>query len=126
MCIYIAYIYTNFRILLFRCSSCSINRGVLYVYTTLDDKNYINQQLKQLVSYLSLASNDFFNNLRGNQLPAALKESHVSVNKYINPIIFLHFPLEKFGNLKTYSYLCSRFWRKEQGTKNKDQLLKGK
>ena len=32
------------------------------------------------------ASNDFFNNLRGNQLPAALKESHVSVNKYINPL----------------------------------------
>ena len=31
------------------------------------------------------ASNDFFNNLRGNQLPAALKESHVSVNWYINP-----------------------------------------
>ena len=23
--------------------------------------------------------------MRGNQLPAALKESHVSVNKYINP-----------------------------------------
>ena len=26
------YVHTNFRILLFRCSSCSINRGVLYVY----------------------------------------------------------------------------------------------
>ena len=35
------------------------------------------------------ASNDFFNNLRGNQLPAALKESHVSVNKYINPFFRL-------------------------------------
>ena len=29
-----------------------------------------------------------FNNLRGNQLPAALKEAHVSVNKYINPLNF--------------------------------------
>ena len=26
------------------------------------------------------------NNFRANQLPAALKESHVSVNRYINPI----------------------------------------
>ena len=29
-----------------------------------------------------------FNNLRGNQLPAALKESHVSVNGYIHPFKF--------------------------------------
>ena len=28
------------------------------------------------------------NNLRGNQLPAALKEYHVSVNWYINPYFF--------------------------------------
>ena len=48
--LYRVYVHTNFRILLFRCSSCSINGGVLYVYTTLDDKNYVNQQLKQLVS----------------------------------------------------------------------------
>ena len=31
------------------------------------------------------------NNLRGNQLPAALKESHVSVNKYINPIKYEYY-----------------------------------
>ena len=34
VCVYIhrVYVHTNFRILLFRCSSCSINRGILYVY----------------------------------------------------------------------------------------------
>ena len=30
--LYRVYVHTNFRILLFRCSSCSFNRGVLYVY----------------------------------------------------------------------------------------------
>ena len=44
------------------------------------------------------ASNDFFNNLRGNQLPAALKESHVSVNKYINP--------PKNAKYSTINYHC--------------------
>ena len=34
VCVYIhrVCVHTNFRILLFRCSSCSINRGILYVY----------------------------------------------------------------------------------------------
>ena len=37
----------------------------------------------------STTSTTFFNNLRGNQLPAALKESHVSVNKYIKPLFYM-------------------------------------
>ena len=40
-----------------------------------NNKDYLNQQLRQLIP----------TTLRGNQLPAALKESHVSVNWYINP-----------------------------------------
>ena len=43
---------------------------------TKNNKNYFNQQHQQLVS----------TTLRGNQLSAALKESHVSVNWYINPL----------------------------------------
>ena len=67
--IYRVYVHTNFRILLFRCSSCSINRGVLYVYTTLDDKNYVNQQHQQLVSYLSLRFERFFQQLARQSTP---------------------------------------------------------
>ena len=64
VCIYTrVYVRRNFRILLFHCSSCSINRGILYVYN---------------------------------------REGVI--------IIFLHFPLEKFGNSTILLYLCSRFW----------------
>ena len=41
--------------------------------TTKNNKNYFNQQLVSTT-------------LRGNQLSAALNESHVSVNWYINPL----------------------------------------
>ena len=43
---------------------------------------------KQQELFKSTTSTTCFNNLRGNQLPAALKEAHVSVNKYINPLNF--------------------------------------
>ena len=32
-------------------------------------------------------NNFFFNNLRGNQLPAALHRKYIGVNRYINPFL---------------------------------------
>ena len=55
--------------------------------TTSDDKNYLNQQPKQLVSYLSLASNDFFNNIprtnavRGKENKAWCQQVYKSLRK---------------------------------------------
>ena len=71
----------------------------IYMLTLKNNKNYFNQQHQQLVSYLSLRferffqqhckapqkAGGFFGDPAGNQLPAALKESHVSLNRYINP-----------------------------------------
>ena len=67
--------------------------------TTSDDKNYyINDNtdnnsasptlLAAKGKCKSTTQTTCFNNLRGNQLPAALKESHVSVNGYIHPFKF--------------------------------------
>ena len=50
--------------------------------TTKNNKNNFNQQLKQLVSYLSLASNDFFNNIPlTNTVSGKETDTHCVVSK---------------------------------------------
>ena len=63
-----------------------IKKGTMYMLTPQlkTTRIILINNINNLFLISAYASNDFFNNLRGNQLPAALKESHVSVNKYIN------------------------------------------
>ena len=53
---------------------------------TKNNKNYFNQQYQQLVS----------TTLRGNQLSAALKEPHVSVNWYVNLFLYVNYYQSSF------------------------------
>ena len=48
--------------------------------------NFVDNSRQFSEFFLTTTTTTCVNNLRGNQLPAALKESHVSVNKYINPL----------------------------------------
>ena len=76
--------------------------------TTKNNKNNFNQQLKQLVSYLSLASNDFFNNIPlTNTVSGKETDTHCVVSK-LSLISRIVLQIDKsifFGNN------CSHFLR---------------